>query len=51
MYSWGSREDAERYADLLRSRRGADVEIMPFRVSVSDVTAMQQAQVGTMRET
>jgi RHS repeat-associated protein len=51
VYSWGTREEAERYAELLRNRRGADVEIMPFRVSEADLSAMQQAHVGSMSQT
>ncbi|WP_448321957.1 RHS repeat-associated core domain-containing protein, partial [Streptomyces sp. CO7] len=50
VYSWGSLDEAERYADLLRNRRNADVEIVPFRLSESDLAALRQTHVGRMTE-
>ncbi|MDT0319899.1 DUF6531 domain-containing protein [Streptomyces millisiae] len=50
VYSWGTRGDAEAYADLLRNRRGANVEIMHFRVSEADFAAMNRADITAMPE-
>ncbi|WP_412795279.1 DUF6531 domain-containing protein [Streptomyces sp. MS19] len=48
VYSWGTRQDADAYADLLRNRRGATVEILHFRVSEADFTAMNRADITAM---
>jgi RHS repeat-associated protein len=47
VYSWGSADEAVRYAERLRSR-GADVEILKFKVSASDFDAMHKADVIKM---
>jgi RHS repeat-associated protein len=47
VYSWGSAEEAIRYADRLRSR-GAEVDILRFRVSDGDFTSMNRADVIEM---
>ncbi|MFI1397561.1 putative T7SS-secreted protein [Streptomyces sp. NPDC020681] len=47
VYSWGSAEEAIRYAERLSSR-GADVEILNFRVSAKDFDAMHKADVIKM---
>ncbi|MDT0268762.1 DUF6531 domain-containing protein [Streptomyces sp. DSM 44915] len=48
VYSWGSQHDAEAYADLLRNRRGADVEIMHFRVSEADFASMNRMDITAL---
>lgn len=47
VYSWGSADEAMRYAERLRTR-GADVEILKFKVSASDFEAMRKADVIKM---
>ncbi|MFI6340630.1 RHS repeat-associated core domain-containing protein, partial [Streptomyces sp. NPDC050535] len=49
VYSWESRADADRYAERLRSR-GADVEVMPFRVSASDFSNMKKIDLHEIGE-
>ncbi|RKN39278.1 DUF6531 domain-containing protein [Streptomyces hoynatensis] len=50
VYSWGTRQDADAYADLLRNRRGANVEVLHFRVSEADFAAMNRADITAMPE-
>jgi RHS repeat-associated protein len=47
VYSWGSEEEALRYAERLRGR-GLDVEILKFRVSGSDFDALSKADIVNM---
>ncbi|MFJ6806079.1 putative T7SS-secreted protein [Streptomyces anulatus] len=47
VYSWGSAEEAARYADRLRGR-GADVEVLRFRISDSDFSSLHKADVVEM---
>ncbi|MBT2364919.1 type IV secretion protein Rhs [Streptomyces sp. ISL-10] len=47
VYSWGTAEEAVRYAERLRTR-GADVEILRFKVSASDFDGMRKADVIEM---
>ncbi|MFF3380105.1 DUF6531 domain-containing protein [Streptomyces sp. NPDC002680] len=49
VYSWESRVEADRYAERLRSR-GADVEVMPFRVSASDFSNMKKIDLHEIGE-
>ncbi|MEU9956637.1 DUF6531 domain-containing protein [Streptomyces sp. NPDC050982] len=49
VYSWGSRAEADRYADRLRGR-GAEVEVMPFRVSASDFENMKKIDLHEIGE-
>ncbi|MEU6906693.1 DUF6531 domain-containing protein [Streptomyces coeruleorubidus] len=49
VYSWESRADAERYAERLRGR-GAEVEVMPFRVSAEDFTNMKKIDLHEIGE-
>ncbi|MFE1796148.1 DUF6531 domain-containing protein [Streptomyces sp. NPDC059517] len=49
VYSWGSRAEADRYAERLRSR-GAEVEVMPFRVSASDFENMKKIDLHEIGE-
>ncbi|WP_371624828.1 DUF6531 domain-containing protein [Streptomyces sp. NBC_01116] len=47
VYSWGSAEEAARYAERLRGR-GADVEVLRFRISDSDFSSLHKADVVEM---
>ncbi|QWB23779.1 MULTISPECIES: DUF6531 domain-containing protein [Streptomyces] len=49
VYSWESRADAERYAERLRGR-GAEVEVMPFRVSAGDFANMKKIDLHEIGE-
>ncbi|MFK0155449.1 DUF6531 domain-containing protein [Streptomyces sp. NPDC090493] len=49
VYSWESRADAERYAERLRGR-GAEVEVMPFRVSADDFDKMKKIDLHEIGE-
>ncbi|MEU1114778.1 DUF6531 domain-containing protein, partial [Streptomyces sp. NPDC005866] len=49
VYSWESRADAQRYAERLRGR-GAEVEVMPFRVSASDFDNMKRIDLHEIGE-
>ena len=47
VYSWGSAEEAARYAERLRGR-GADVEVLRFKISDSDFSSLRKADVANM---
>ncbi|WP_020141227.1 putative T7SS-secreted protein [Streptomyces sp. 351MFTsu5.1] len=47
VYSWGSEAEALAYAERLRGR-GADVEILKFRVSGTDFEGMRRADIVGM---
>ncbi|GGZ14253.1 hypothetical protein GCM10010387_02930 [Streptomyces inusitatus] len=47
VYSWGSAEEAARYAERLRNR-GVDVEILRFKISDSDFSSLNKADVVEM---
>ncbi|MFI1885369.1 putative T7SS-secreted protein [Streptomyces jumonjinensis] len=47
VYSWGSAEEAARYAERLRSR-GVDVEILRFKISDADFSSLNRADIVEM---
>ncbi|MGY3682658.1 RHS repeat-associated protein [Streptomyces sp. TE33382] len=47
VYSWGSAEEATRYAERLQAR-GAEVEVLRFRISDSDFSSLRKADVVEM---
>ncbi|MCZ9346616.1 RHS domain-containing protein, partial [Streptomyces sp. TRM76130] len=47
VYSWGSEDEAVRYAERLRNR-GADVEILKFKVKDSDFDGLRKADIVNM---
>ncbi|GGZ56033.1 putative T7SS-secreted protein [Streptomyces bluensis] len=47
VYSWGSEEEALRYAERLRGR-GADVEIVRFKITGSDFDGLRKADIVSM---
>ncbi|MFD7796917.1 DUF6531 domain-containing protein [Streptomyces sp. NPDC059759] len=49
VYSWESRADADRYAERLRSR-GAEVEVMPFRISAGDFADLKKIDLHEIGE-
>ncbi|WP_162830089.1 DUF6531 domain-containing protein [Amycolatopsis palatopharyngis] len=50
LYAWESREQAERYLDMIRSREGAptDLEIVQHRISGDDFDSLRSADMTTM---
>lgn len=49
VYSWELRADADRYAERLRSR-GAEVEVMPFRISAGDFANLKKIDLHEIGE-
>ncbi|MGW2818581.1 putative T7SS-secreted protein [Streptomyces sp. NPDC001415] len=47
VYSWGSAEEAARYAERLQGR-GADVEVLRFKISADDFSSLNRADVTKM---